>query len=201
MKKLFTLVILPLVIIALAWLIYRSIQTPIEFNKERARREAVAIQKLKDIRTLQVAFKNQFGRFAPSLDTLKDFYTKGTMTIVKQIGSMDDSVAVARKLVRRENIIINVKDTLLKRENFNIDSLATIPFSGGEKIEMTAVIKQVSGVNVPLFEAKVPFNALLKGMNHQLLVNLNAEREDTGRYAGLQVGSITAPNNNAGNWE
>ncbi len=201
MKKLFTLVILPLVIIALAWLIYRSIQTPIEFNKKRAHREAVAIQKLKDIRTLQVAFKNQFGRFAPSLDTLKDFYTKGTMTIVKQIGSMDDSVAVARKLVRRENIVINVRDTLLKRENFNIDSLATIPYSGGEKIEMTAIIKQVSGVNVPLFEAKVPFSSLLKGMNHQLLVNLNAEREDTGRYPGLQVGSITAPNNNAGNWE
>ncbi|MGM9774242.1 MAG: hypothetical protein ACI3Y2_03445 [Candidatus Egerieousia sp.] len=201
MKKLFTLVILPIVIIALAWLIYRSIQTPIQFNKERASREAVAIQKLKDIRTLQVAFKNQFGRFAPSLDTLEEFYKNGTMTIVKQIGSMDDSVAVARKLVRRENIVINVKDTLLKRANFNIDSLSIIPFSGGDKIEMTAVIKQVSGVNVPLFEAKVPFNSLLKGMNHQLLVNLNAEREDTDRYPGLQVGSVTAPNNNAGNWE
>ena len=32
-------------------------------------------------------------------------------------------------------------------------------------------------------------------------INLDAEREDQGRYPGLQVGSITAPNNNAGNWE
>lgn len=201
MKKLLTIVILPLIIIALVWLIYSSVQTPINFNKERSRREAFAIQKLKDIRTLQVAFKNQFGRFAPSIDTLVDFYKNGKMTIVKQIGSMDDSVAVAQKLVRRENIIISVKDTLLKRANFNIDSLEIIPFSDGDKIEMTAIIKQVSGVSVPLFEAKVPFNSLLKGMNHQLLVNLNAERVDTDRFPGLQVGSITAPNNNAGNWE
>lgn len=28
-----------------------------------------------------------------------------------------------------------------------------------------------------------------------------AECEDQGRYEGLQVGSVTAPNNNAGNWE
>ena len=42
---------------------------------------------------------------------------------------------------------------------------------------------------------------LLKGMNHQLIVNLCEERLDTDRYPGLKVGSVTAPNNNAGNWE
>ena len=201
MKKLLTLVVLPLVIVLLVYLCYRSVQKPIGFNKEKRQRELVAIQKLKDIRTLQVAFKNQFNRFAPSIDSLVDFYKNGSMTIIKHIGSMDDSVAVANKLVRREEIKIPVKDTLLKRDDFNPDNLKVIPFSDGAEIEMVAVIKQVSGVNVPLFEAKIPYDALLKGMDHQLLVNLKAEREDTDRYPGLQVGSITAPNNNAGNWE
>ena len=66
---------------------------------------------------------------------------------------------------------------------------------------MTSTIKTVSGVNVPLFEANIPYNSLLKGMDHQLLVNLNYERIDQNRYPGLQVGSIENPNNNAGNWE
>lgn len=100
---------------------------------------------------------------------------------------------------------IAVKDTLLKREGFNIDELGIIPYSNGDKIEMKSVIKQVSGVNVPLFEACIPFNSILKGMDHQLLVNLNAEKGPSeqypNRYAGYKVGSIDQPNNNAGNWE
>ena len=47
----------------------------------------------------------------------------------------------------------------------------------------------------------MPYKSLLKGLDNQLRINLDAEQEDKGRYKGLQVGSITAPNNNAGNWE
>ncbi|MBO6221882.1 MAG: hypothetical protein J6N46_08080, partial [Bacteroidales bacterium] len=91
---------------------------------------------------------------------------------------------------------------------FNINSIDKIPFAVGEygsadvkDVQMDAIVKKVSGVDVPLFEAKMPYKSLLLGLNHQLIVNLIAEREDLGQYEGLQVGSITAPNNNAGNWE
>ena len=66
---------------------------------------------------------------------------------------------------------------------------------------MESTIKKVSGVNVPLFEAKMPWKKLLKGLNNQLRINLDAQLEDQGKYQGLMVGSIDAPNNNAGNWE
>lgn len=114
---------------------------------------------------------------------------------------MDDSLAVAQKLVRRDSIKINVKDTLLKRAGFSIDSIGIIPFSGGEKVIMQSAVKSVSGVNVPLFEACMPFNSLLKGLDRQLIINLNAEREKLGQYPGLRVGNVETPNNNAGNWE
>ena len=202
MKKLLTYVICPLIIIALAYLIVKSIMQPVQFNKEKAAREADAITILKDIRTLQVAYKNVYNHYAPAMDSLIDFYNNGEMTIVKQIGSMDDSVAVARKLVRRENIKLAVRDTLFNdRPDFKVEDLRTIPYSGGDPVILKSDIKVVSGVNVPLFEADIPYNSLLKGMDHQLLVNLNFEREDQGRYPGLQVGSIDNPNNNAGNWE
>ena len=66
---------------------------------------------------------------------------------------------------------------------------------------MESTIKKVSGVQVPLFEARMPYKALLKGMDNQLRINLDADCRDRNRFEGLQVGSVTAPNNNAGNWE
>ena len=214
----------------LVWLTVKSVQKPVHFNKEVAARSQVAIQRLKDIRTLQEAFKSVNGRFSPTVDSLKMFYESGNMEIVMQIGSMDDSLAVAnteaikkankklkpaemtaklaaayeagQKVVFSTVTEIPVKDTLFRnRPDFCVDSLAFIPFSGGQKTEMEATIKTVSGVQVPLFEARMPYKALCKGLDNQLRINLDSERKDQNKYEGLQVGSITAPNNNAGNWE
>lgn len=224
-QKLFAYFILPLAIIGLAYACVHSIQKPVNFKKQQAAREQVAIQRLKDIRSLQVAFKSAYGRYSPTVDSLAWFYNNGKLDVIMQIGSQDDSLAVAHtaavykknpkitaaelmKLYEQgESLVfkignkIDVKDTICRRADFCVDSLAFIPYSGGEKVELESAIKVVSGVNVPLFEASMPYKKLLKGMDHQLIVNLVAEREDTDRYPGLKVGSITAPNNNAGNWE
>lgn len=220
-------VVLFLAIIGLVYALYSSIMQPVNFKKQREYRESVGIQRLKDVRTLQVAYKSVYGKFTSTVDSLKDFYEKGEMTVIMQVGSLDDSVAVAhtdmvkkankkitnldlfkmyqdgdKKLVFSVDNKIPVRDTLFNgRTDFVIDSLKTIPFSGGQPLEMEAVTKTVSGVMVPLFEAKMPYQALLSGMDRQLLINLKADRKDQNKYEGLQVGSITAPNNNAGNWE
>ena len=65
---------LAVLIVLVAWLTVRSVQKPVKFNKEVAARSQVAIQRLKDIRTLQVAFKSETGRFSPTMDSLKMFY-------------------------------------------------------------------------------------------------------------------------------
>ena len=221
-------IVLFLLCVLLVDLIVKSIMKPVNFNKQKAYRESVAIQCLKDIRTLQVAFKSVNGKFTSTVDSLADFYNNGKMGIVMQVGSMDDSLAVAhtekikkssRKKMTGEDFLklyeagdknlvfsvetkIPVKDTLFThREDFVVDSLKYIPFSGGEEVLMEALVKTVSGVPVPLFEAKMPYKLLLKGMDNQLRINLDAEKKDQNRYEGLQVGSVTAPNNNAGNWE
>jgi len=214
------------VIAFLAYANVKSIMEPVNFEKARAHREKVAIQRLKDIRDLEVAYKSSTGKFTASMDTLAMFYNDGKMDVVMQVGSADDSVAVAnterlKKTVRGitpqqmyerylngENLVFSikntvpVKDTLFhSRTDFNLDSLRYIPFSGKEEVEMDAVVRQVSGVDVPLFEAKMPYKKLLKGLDNQLRINLDADRRAQNRYEGLQVGSVTAPNNNAGNWE
>lgn len=221
-------IVLAILAVFLVWVIYRSIKHPVDFDKERAAREQVAIQRLKDIRDLEVAYKSVTGHYTDSADSLVDFYNGGKIPVVMQIGSQDDSLAVAntealkkknRKLTDQDlyamyqqdptlplvfsiRTEIPVRDTIFsRRDGFVVDSLRYIPFSGGQKVEMEAVVKKVSGVDVPLFEARMPFKALLKGMDNQLRINLDAEREAQSRYKGLQVGSVSAPNNNAGNWE
>lgn len=229
-RKVFTYLILPACIVGLTYTLVKSIMEPVEFNKHKAYRSEIAVQRLKDIRDLQVAYKNVNARYASTIDSLILFYNEGQMEIALQVGSKDDSLAVAhteqikkkyrnlkgdklneklhelylageQNLVFQVNSKISVKDTLFRsRTNFVVDSLAFIPFSG-DSILMESTIKKVSGVNVPLFEAKMPYKSLLRGLDNQLRINLDAEQRDKGHYEGLMVGSIDAPNNNAGNWE
>lgn len=227
-------IVLALCAIFLVYEIYDGIMEPVGFNKEVEARKKVAVQRLKDIRDLQVAYKSVNEKFTASFDTLKQFYNEGQMIVLMQVGSKDDSLAVAhtnevkkahrgitddglyklyregdKKLVFSIQNKIAVKDTLFRsRPDFDINVIGDIPFATeGEsvaavtKVEMSAIVKKVSGVDVPLFEAKMPWKSVLNGLNHQLIVNMVAECEDQGRYEGLQVGSVTAPNNNAGNWE
>ena len=231
MNKVTKIVAQVLLLVAIGGLIfwlYSNIMSPVKFNKEKEIRKEVAVQRLKDIRTLEVAYKSVNGKFNSSIDSLKQFYENGQMEIVMQIGSMDDSLAVTHteavkkahkgKITNAElydmylkgdkNLVfsvenkIPVRDTLFNgRQDFCIDSIKYIPFSGKEPVQMESAVKMVSGVPVPLFEARIPWKSLLKGMNNQLRINLDAESPDLNRYEGLQVGSITAPNNNAGNWE
>ncbi len=225
--KILVEILLAILAVILVVAIVRSIMKPVQFNKQKAYRESIAIQRLKDIRTLQVAYKTVNGRFCSTVDSLKTFYETGTMPVVLQVGSQDDSLAMAhtealrkanRKITNEElyqrylngdkNLVfsiehkVNVRDTLFRdRPDLNLDDLKTIPFSGGTPVDMTAVIKELSGVQVPLFEAKMPYKELLKGLDNQLRINLDADQRDKNRFEGVQVGSITAPNNNAGNWE
>ena len=225
-KILVTGVLLPVVIILLAIFTVQSVMEPIKFNKAKDAREKVAIQQLKDIRDLQVAFKSVNGRYTSSFDTLITFYKSGKMKVVMKVGSMDDSLAVVNtKVLKKKNPKITaeqmlelvaqgqrlvftteseipVRDTLFThRDNFNVDVIGVIPFSEGQPVEMESTIRMVSGVQVPLFEAAMPYKALLKGLDNQLRINLDDDRIKSDRYPGLKVGSVSAPNNNAGNWE
>ncbi|MGN1225770.1 MAG: hypothetical protein ACI4TL_00875, partial [Candidatus Cryptobacteroides sp.] len=223
--------ILPAGIIALSYILVDSISQPVKFNKEKAAREKVGIERLKDIRTLQDAYKSVHGKYTDSFDSLRTFYLEEDIVVKLQIGSKDDSAAVAHTKEVRKSVPflrgaqlnnfylerynagdkalvftvdqkIPVADTLFNnRPAFCIDSLRTIPFSNGRPIEMDAVIKTVSGVKVPLFEARMPYRYLLFGMDNQLRINLDSECRNSNRFEGLQVGSVSAPNNNAGNWE
>jgi hypothetical protein len=176
--------------------------TPITFKREYEKRKAVVVEKLKDIRTIQVHYKTAKGYFAESFDSLIDFYNNEQIKVVRQIGSMDDSLAVAEGRVKRDTISIPVKDTIFNhRENFNINKIGDVPFVDAKFKLQTKMYMTPSRIEVPLFEASVHNNVFLSGLDAQEIVNLNDKQEKMNRFPGLKVGDVNQPNNNAGNWE
>ena len=203
--KIIVEILLALVAVGCVYGIYRSIMKPVNFNKEKARRQEVAVQRLKDIRTLEVAMQvgsNDDSLAVENTNKYKNDKAFKKLSKEEQNAKFMELYRKGEKLVFSVSTPIAVKDTLFNnRPDFCIDSLKYIPFSGKMPVETDAIVKTVSGVQVPLFEARMPWKALLKGMDNQLRINLDAECEDQNRYTGLQVGSVNQPNNNAGNWE
>lgn len=200
MKTVYQILLL-IAIVVLSYLVFESIMNPIRFNSEKDKRYSKTIQRLMDIRTAQLAYRAENLKFTGSFDTLTYFVRHDSFKVVRQIGSLDDSISVAKGLVRRDTIRISILDSLFKK-GYPIDSLRIVPFTGGAQFEMGAGdLMTGSGLKIKVFEAKVHNDVLLKGLDRQLVVNMNDLRKKLERFPGLQVGSLTEATNNAGNWE
>ena len=195
-------VILLAAILVVAYLVIESVKKPLSFEAVRKIRYDATVQRLKDIRTAQVAFRSEHKRYTGSFDTLIEFLKTDSFTVVKQIGDADDSVAVASGGIIRETFRLSVLDSLFKK-GYPVDSLRYAPFTKGFEFELGTANLTAGNVTVNVFEAKVPFIVLLDGLDPQLLVNYNAKWvvRDREGYPGLRVGSLIETTNNAGNWE
>ncbi len=209
MKKILQIV-LAIAIVVLAYMLWESIQNPIRFNKEKEQRYSKTIQKLKDIRTAQLAYKSEYGNFTGSFDTLINFIENDSLSLVKAIGSIPDSllasgwtekIAIKEGLIIRDTIKICVKDTLFE-DDYPSTDLWRVPFTKSDSFKMgTTIIETGSKVKVKVFEAKVCNDILLHDMDKQLIINLNDRMSSSNNFPGLKVGDLQEPNNNAGNWE
>ncbi|MBE6312360.1 MAG: hypothetical protein E7076_04330 [Bacteroidales bacterium] len=209
MKTVFN-ILMVVAVVLLGYLCVKTITTPIKFDEQRAAREEVIINRLCDIRKVQVEYKKQYNQYTGSLDSLVAFLKNGKIATIYKEGELTDQQleegltekkAVEMGLIRRDTSYVNVAKSLFD-ENFNVDSIVYVPFGNGAKFEMAAaVLTSQSGVSVPVFEAKTPYNVYLQGMDRQELINLNDVARKLDRYAGLKVGDVNEANNNAGNWE
>jgi len=204
-------IVLTIAILALGYFCVESINKPIRFQKEQAKRQNAVVEKLEQIRDIQVAYKSVFDKYTGNFDTLINFIEHDSLPLVKKEGSLTDSMleagiteikALAMGIISRDTIRISVKDSLFKA-SYPVDSLPFIPFvEGDEKFQMAAgIVTTGSGIKVQVFEAKVHNNNYLKGLEKQEIINLSDKTQKLERYPGLKVGSLEEANNNAGNWE
>lgn len=206
MKKAAIQIVLALVVIGLAFVVYRQLTIPLQFDKEVEKRSAAVIDRIKDIRSAERAYKQVYNKYCGNFDSLIAFVLTDSMVYERSFGSADDSVAVARGLVKSEQFKMAVIDTAFGTKKLTpeqVQQLRYIPYSADQEYILEAgALETESGVTVQVFECRAPFKAYLSDLNHQELVNLIDERENTFKdYPGIKVGSMSSATNDAGNWE
>ncbi|MDD3788007.1 MAG: hypothetical protein PHO94_04855 [Petrimonas sp.] len=83
--------ILIIAILLLGFLSWKSIQGPIEFQKESDKRDKAVIQRLVDIRTAQVAFRDKFKNYTASFDSLINFIKTGRVATLSRYGDLTEA--------------------------------------------------------------------------------------------------------------
>lgn len=202
-------IVLVFVILGLGYLVYDSVNQPIEFNEQYAKRQEAVVNRLKLIREAQVAYKGINQKYTGSFDTLIDFVKNGNFKVVKMEGTLTDSMlqagmtekdALKEGIIKRDTVLISVKDSLCN--GLDPDSIRYVPYTDQAQFELGASsLTTSSGLVIPVFEAKVANRVYLKGLDNQERINLDDMARKLGRYEGLKVGSLEEANNNAGNWE
>lgn len=210
MKTVIQIVLVALAIL-LSYLLYTSVERPLDFEKAKAERYDATVQRLIDIRKAELAYKDVNGKFTGSWDTLISFVKNGRMPLVRRVGMLTDSMleagwteakALKEGKIIRDTIFVNVIDSLFGK-TYNVDEIKFVPIKDTiAQFQLGATyIKTGSGINVPVFEAKAHNNLILRKLDRQQVINLNESKRANGKYPGLKVGSLEETNNNAGNWE
>ncbi|MCI5580908.1 MAG: hypothetical protein MR387_06320 [Phocaeicola plebeius] len=216
-------------VIGLVYICYGSIMGPIKFDNEKSIRDKAIIARLIDIRKAQQEYRSLHqGAYTDNFDSLIAFVKTAKLPFIMKVGTLTDdqlnngmtekkAMAIINKAkktnnwnevekeglqnFRRDTMWVAVLDTIFAK-GFNPDSLPYVPYGNGAKFEL-AIRKDTtkSGAPLNLFQAQVPYEVYLKGINDQELINLKDVQNKLGKYCGLRVGDIETPNNNAGNWE
>lgn len=211
MKKIIQLV-LAIVIVALCYVIYDQISTPIRFEKETAQKKALVIERIKHVREAERAFKMKYQRFTADFDSLINFVLNESLELERKIVDEDDSAGLAqlKKLGRKnvEKFSIAVIDTIFAPAVLtpeDVQNLRYVPGTnkGREFSLKAAQLTTGSGVVVPVVECSVRYEYFLDTVEYrQEIVNyVDNEMNNFNRFPGVKFGDIEAANNEAGNWE
>jgi hypothetical protein len=198
MNRLIVRIVLSLIIIVLGYLVVESIMGPVRFQKEHEYRKRIVVDRMKDLRNIQLTYRSLNNVYAGDFDTLLNFLKNTKIPVVKIIPDPTDTTFT--KTISDTIAYVRAVDSLLKHAKYPVDSLPYIPFSHGKKFELEAGRIDRGGVMVNVFEAKAHLNTYLVDMNEQMLRNLVSSEEQIGRFPGLRVGSMTEPSTD-GNWE
>ena len=196
------LILIPLNII-LAYFVYNSINSEVEFQQVAKVRVAENVQKLKDLRQVQIAYKKVNNTYSNNFESLIDFLENDSMAIVKAIGETPDSLTDAQALelgiISRDTAYVLAKETVFdeaylssRNEKFPLDLsiLTTVPHSD-QNYSVDAGMVEKGKVMVQVFEISTTYGAVFTG--------LDAENKSFELGNLLKVGSMDEASLN-GNW-
>ena len=156
--------------------IYSSINGPIKFNQVKNDRYTQVIDRLKDIRTAQIAHKDVNGFYANNFDSLVSFIDNGIFTVIEKRDSsyLEYNRTYRIDMLKEVEIIdtlgfVPVKDSLFG-DNESYKMMAKVPIEGTDsEFSIKADIIDKNGYQVPVFEVKVKKDVVLFDQNKDLL--------------------------------
>ena len=200
--KQIALILIPLNII-LAYFVYNSINSEVEFQQVAKVRIAENVQKLKDLRQVQIAYKKVNNTYSNNFESLIDFLENDSMAIVKAIGETPDSLtdvqALELGIISRDTAYVLAKETVFdeaylssRNEKFPLDlsALTTVPHSD-QNYSVDAGMVEKGKVVVQVFEISTTYGAVFTG--------LDAKNKSFELGNLLKVGSMDEASLN-GNW-
>ncbi len=215
MRKIFQL-LLAVAIIGLIYVIYIQIVTPIQFEQEMAQREKAVIERIKDVRAAQRAFKTANARFTGDFDSLISFVLNDSLTMQRKRVDEDDSLGMAQFLLAQkkdktlkniEEFKVAVIDTVFAPRKLSKDqvmALRYIPGTGNKTEFMlnAGIVTTESKVVIPVVECKAPYILFLDTVKYrQEIINKNDDlMNNYNMYPGIKFGSMEGGNNESGNW-
>ncbi|MDL2251601.1 hypothetical protein LJC12_01990 [Odoribacter sp. OttesenSCG-928-J03] len=214
MKKLIIQIVLAIAIVFVGYKCYESIMVPQRFQVVKKQRYDRIIERLKDIRSAQDAFKSVNNRYTASLDTLIHFIKYDSVQIVRSIGALTDeqiekgmteAEAIKQGFIIRDVVKVSALENVFGAD-YAIDNIRYVPFTNRKhQFRMGATtIRTDSGLEVPVFEARVSNMVIFENLDeeyHDYILQENGERIRLNKYPGLKVGDLEEANNNVGNWE
>ena len=199
--------VLWILIIVFAYKVYGSINGPIEFNKVKNERYLKVIDKLKDIRNAQIAYKSVNGIYSDNFDSLISFIDTAQYTLIqKRDSSFLEYDRTFRIDMLREVVVIDtlgfasVKDSLFGNSN-RYKNMASIPIDGvDETFKIKSDVIDKNGYNVPVFEVRVSKDVVLFDQNKDLLKQEKGLMSVDGvNGPDIVLGSLSEVSTN-GNW-
>ena len=199
--------VLWVLIFVFAYQVYNSINAPIKFNEVKNDRYLKVIDKLKDIRNAQIAYKSVNGVYADNFDGLIKFIDTAQYTLIqKRDSSFMKYDRVYRIDMLQEIVVVDtlgfasVKDSLFG-DSERYKAMAEVPIEGvDETFSIKADVIDKNGYNVPVFEVRISKDALLYDQNKDLLKQEKALMSVDGvNGPDLVLGSMTEVSTN-GNW-
>ncbi len=204
MKKLIIQSFLAIIIAGLGYFLFESIMEPVRFKQERLKREKVVVQRLKDIRSAQLAFKALNDSFAPTFDTLIEFIKVGEIPVVQMIPDPLDTTFT--KTIKDTIGYTGVVDSLFSKDAdgvarvFNPQQIRFIPLSDNKEYGMAIDKIKRGGVTVSVIEVHAMYEDILWDMDKQMRINFIKTLTDIDKFPGVKFGSLLEPSTD-GNWE
>ena len=159
-------ILLAVAVVLLAYMCYRSVMGPIEFDKTREQRENLIKARLIDIRKAQIEYKNIHKVHAANFDELSKFLKdeklpflikEGVLTDEQLEKGMTEQEAVKKGLIRRDTVWVTAVDTLFG-SGYNVDDMRNVPGANVQFSMDTATLTSGSGYTVKVSQCGVLYD-------------------------------------------